>query len=301
MRLLRDIALVAGFDLMESLRSWRALLLLLLFLAGSVFATLIFVEVLNEIEQVAANALRVPATSRPGALTASLRQSDELIHALTNLVGEEQLVRQILGMPVLAIFYGWVALTFTPALSTFVAGGSVASERASGSARFALGRTGRTAWAVGKLCGQALVLLVGLQIAALGVWVVGMIRTTGMPPVETAVWLARMGLRGWVYGLPWLGLSLGLSQLTRSVYVAWGLCIGGLIVGGALRGALNLPVVVELAPAFIEAARTLLPGTHELDLWRPALVDRAPAMGLLAAMGVVGFTLGHLRFLRADA
>jgi hypothetical protein len=301
MQLLRDIALVAGFDLMDSLRSRRALLLLLVFFAGSVSATLLFVEILSQIEAVAASALRVPATERPGALTESLRGSTELIEALTKMVGEEQLVRQILDLPVLALFYGWVALTFSPALSTFIAGGSVAGERASGSARFALGRTGRTAWAIGKLCGQALVLLVGLQVAALGVWLVGRVHTTGMPALDTALWLCRMGFRGWVYGLPWLGLAMGLSQLTRSVHVAWGLCIAGLILGGALRGILRLPRVAALAPTLAESLLQLLPGTHAMDLWRPELADRAPAVALLCAMGVVAFTLGHLRFLRVDA
>ncbi len=301
MRRLRDIWLVAGADLRESLRSWRALLLLLVFAAGSVGAALLFIEVLSQAEAVAARALRVPATDRPGALTSTLRESQELLQVLNDLIGDEAVVREVLEIPPIALFYGWVALTFVPALATFVAGGSVAGERASGAARFALARTDRTSWAIGKLAGAALLLFVGLQLAAVAVWVVGALQTTGMPLAETALWLTRMAGRGWIYGLPWLGLAVGISQMTRSTYLAWGLCIGGLILGGALRGALNLPRVEAWDPALIGAVRVLLPGSHELDLWRSDWADRAPAAAILLAQGIVAFTLGHLRFLRADA
>lgn len=298
---LRDVLLVASADLRESLRSWRALLLLLVFAAGSVAASLIFIEVLSQAEAVAARALRVPATERPGALTSTLRESDELLQVLNDLIGDADVVREVLEIPPIALFYGWVALTFVPALATFVAGGSVASERASGAARFALARTDRTSWALGKLAGAALLLFVGLQLAAAAVWVVGALRTTGMPWAETALWLTRMAGRGWIYGLPWLGLAVGISQLTRSTYLAWGLCLCGLILGGLLRGLLNIPAVEAWDPGLVGAARTLLPGSHELDLWRASWVDRGPATAVLAAQGVVAFTAGHLRFLRADA
>ena len=297
----KDVALVAAADLRESLRSWRALLLLLVFAAGSVGATLIFIELLSQAEQAAARALRVPPTLRPGTMTETLRQSKDLVHIFNDLVGDEAVVTELISMPPLAVFYGWVALTFAPALATFVAGGSVAGDRASGAAHFALARTDRTSWAIGKLVGGALLLFVGLQTAALAVWVVGALRTTGMPLGETALHLTAMASRGWIYGLPWLGLAVGISQLTRSTYLAWGLCIGGLILGGALRGFLNLPWVEAWEPTVIGSLRVLLPGSHELDLWRSSWMERAPATFILGAQGAVAFTLGHLRFLRADA
>ena len=75
MRTLRDALVVAGFDLFESLRSRKVLVLLTLYLAGASAAAGIFVTVLREIENTVARTLAVGETSKPGTMTAQVMDS----------------------------------------------------------------------------------------------------------------------------------------------------------------------------------------------------------------------------------
>jgi hypothetical protein len=54
-------------------------------------------------------------------------------------------------------------------------------------------------------------------------------------------------------------------------------------------------------PTLGETLMQVLPRAHSLDLWRPDLASRAPAMAILVAIGVCWFALGHFVFRRRDA
>jgi ABC-type transport system involved in multi-copper enzyme maturation permease subunit len=306
-RTARDIAIVARFDLLDSLRSRRAVVLMLLHVLGSVASALMFVEVLSQIETSLAASLAVPVTDSPGAMSSSLMESDQFRDVVGGLVGDEELASELVRVPALALFYGAVALFVVPLLVALGSADAIASERATGAARFSFFRTDRTSWAVGKLVGQAVLLAVGLAAGALGVWCVGALQLSGFDATGTALWLVRLGARAWTFGLCWLGITLGISQLTRSVHWSRGLTLVALVVLGAGARILDsrwlLRELGQSSPLAVAASTVhgLLPAAQRLELWRPDLADRLPAVAILLAVGAAGFSLGHRRLLRSDA
>lgn len=300
MRRLRDALVVAEQDLAESLRSRKALVLLGMYLAGALAACGIFVRVLQEVETVVADGLRVARTERPGAMTTQLMQSDELRRVIEGLIGDAELAAELVQIPPMALFYGWVALTFVPPLVALTSGDAIAGQLSTGAARFALIRTDRLSWAVGKMLGQAALLAVGVSLGAVGAFLVGWSGLLSFAPVDTALWLLRLGARAWVYGVAWLGIVMGAGQLTRSVPKARGLALLALVVIGTLSVVLQVDWVVERAPVIADTVHQLLPGAHQLDLWRPDLGRRAIAVGALLTIGGIAFATGHLRLSRVD-
>lgn len=297
----RDAGIVAAFDLGESLRSRKVLAVLVLYVAGAAAAAGIFLMILRELENTLAAGLMVAGTRRPGTMTEALLASDEFRHMLAGLVGDEGLAASLVRVPPLALLYGWLAFTFVPVLAVLTSADAIAAERATGSLRFAIVRTDRLSWAVGRFGGQAALMAVGIAVGALAVWIVGLFAWSGFAPGPTAAWLLRMAGRAWIHGLAYLGLTLGASQLVRGANAARAVALGALIACGVLRLVLEWDRVTDHLPVVAPVVAALLPGSHTLDLWRPAFGDRLPALVALAAFGIAGFALGHLRFARSDA
>lgn len=296
---LRDAWIVARFDLFESLRSRKALVFLVLYVAGAVGATWIFTEVLQEVEEQLAEQLLVARTTAPGSLTQAVMESPELRGVLSRLVNDDALAEALLRIPPIALLYHWVALTFAPAFVALTSSDAISTEVATGSVRYALFRTDRTSWAVGKLFGQALLLLVGLALGAFGAWVTGWAQLASFEPGATALWMGRYLFTAFVFAFAHLGLVLGVSQLTRSVPWSRALGLLALVAVFAVNGWLGRDAVRESAPALIDSVRQLLPAAHRLALWRPD--GFVVASVVLVAFGVTAFAAGHLRFLRRDA
>ena len=299
--LFRDAAVIAAFDLGESLRSRKVLIFLVLYVVGAIGATLIFTEVLQEVEIALAEQLLVARTRDPGSLTQAVMESPELLRVISRLIRDDDLARALVRVPPIALLYHWVALAFGPVFAVLTASDTVASEVSSGSVRFALARTDRAGWILGKVFGQSLLLAVGIALGAVASWVTGWIQLGAFAPGATAFALARYAGTAYVYVWAHLGLALGVSQLTRSV--PWSRALGLLALVGVfgLHRFLERDAVVEAAPVLAGSLRQLFPVAHRLDLWRPGLEASAPALAILVALGAVYVGLGYLRFARRDA
>ena len=271
-----------------------------LYVAGAIAATGMFVRILQEIESVVAQQLRVAQTSRPGALTEKMLASEEFMGVVSGLIGDETLAQELLGVPPTALFYGWVAMMFLPPLVAMTSGDDVSGELATGSARFSLYRTDRTSWAIGRLLGQTMLLGVALALGAAGAFIVGSAGLVSFQWADTGVWLFRLTLRAWVYGFAWLGLVMGVSQCVRTPARARGLAVFMVVCVGGTGLALQADDVVTRWPVLAPTLYQLFPGAHQLELWRPALVHRLSASLALFTIGGVGFWLGHQRLLRMD-
>lgn len=288
----RDVAVVAGHELSEALRSRRVLILAMLYVGGAVAGTAIFIDVLESIETQLAQAVGVADPGGAGALTSGVMATPQFVDLMTKLISDRELATELSGLPPVALFYGWLALTFSPVLVILTASEAISQELAYGSIRFSLLRTDRLAFSVGKLFGQYVMLMVAVSAGALGVWVTGYL---GMPLFEgadTALWLCLLSVRAWVFAFAYLGLAIGLSHLTRSVPLSRAFGLLAMLVIGALWGLAKSDWAQERAPQLADAALTLLPRAHLLDMWRPALLDRAPATLMLFALGAGYFTLG---------
>ena len=294
---IRSIGLVAGFDLLESLRSRKAIALLLLYLIASLGGAAIFIHVLGELRDRIAQEAGVM-----GAMaTQALLRSEQLVELIGDLVGDEALARSLLSIPVLALFYGWFSMTFIPLLVILTSADSIASEIATGSARYALFRTDRLSWALGKLVGQLCLMTLGVVLGAAGAYALGLILYDGFAPGQTAWWIARLAARSIVYGFAYLGVALCASQLVRTRAMARALGLLLLFAVWLAGTLLRIPSLNEWSPQLVSAVRHLFPNAHSLDLWRPALLDRGVAMGALILIGLGFFALGFVRLHRRDA
>ncbi len=301
MRSLRDALVVAAFDLGESLRSRKVLVLLVLYVAGAVGSTVLFTEVLQDVEEELAEQLLVARTDTPGSLTQAVMESPELLRVLTRLVRDEALARALVRVPPIALLYGWVTLTFAPIFVVLTSSETIASEVATGSVRFALARTDRAGWALGKLLGQATLLAVGVFLGGIAAWITGAVRLSSFAPLDTALWITRYAATSYSFAFAHLGLTLGVSQLTRSVPWSRALGLMALVSAYALHGWLSREHVEAAAPVLTGSIRTLLPVEHRLDLWRTSAGDVLPAVIILLALGASYFALGYQRFARRDA
>jgi len=298
---LRAIALVASFDLMESLRSRKAVVLLLLYVAGSIGAAFTFLEALSSLEDVVADQLHVASTEQAGAMTGTLMKSEQFLDMVTQLVDDRELAETLVSVPAMALFYGWMSLTFAPILVTLTSSDAISTELGTGSVRFALFRTDRLSWAVGKLAGQASLLAIGIGSGALAVYLVGATQMAEFDATGTGWWLARMTFRSWLYGFAWLGLTLGVSQLTRSAARARGGSLLALFLASLVNVWLGGRWMGENAPVIGDTLAQLLPQAYRIELWRPELIDRAPALVMCLALGGLYFAAGHAIFSRRDA
>lgn len=301
MRQLRDAWVVATFELRDALRSRKALVLLVLYVAGAGAGTGIFVRVLSAIETALARTLQVAATDRPGAMTRALLDTREFHDIVARLIGDDQLADELVHIPPVALFYGWLAMTFVPFLVILLASDAVASDVATGTARFSLFRTSRMAWATGKLAGQAALVALGIAAGGVASYVIGWIFLSAFEPLATLVWMAQLGARAWVLAFAYVGLALGVSQLTRSTHWSRGLGLLALVGSGVAGEWLTSRWAEAHIPVISSSLVVLLPRAHELDLWRTLWWERLPACVMLIALGLCYFAAGHLRFARRDA
>lgn len=294
--------MVAVQEIYEALRSKRVLILALLFVGGAVAGTLAFVDLLESLEATLAQALAVAEPGKPGAVTAELMRSPELTRMLSRLVGDDALASQLASLPPLALFYGWVGFTFLPVLIMLTAAETISAELATGSIRFSLLRTDRLSFSLGKLAGQALLMTCGVCAGALAVWLTGYFALASFEASATAGWLALLSLRIAVYAFAYVGLAVGLSHLTRSVPLSRALALGSLLVLGVIYGvARHSDYVREHVPGLADGLLVFVPRSYMLDLWRVDLLDRAPALLMLAVLGTLFFACGYGYRARRDA
>ena len=176
----------------------------------------------------------------------------------------------------------------------------MSAEVACGSSRFALFRTDRLSWAAGKFLGQALLLGVGVVGGAGATFVVGLATLGIAEPWPLALWLGRMSGRAWVIGFAYLGIFIGISQMTRSVPWTRALCFLMLMFLGVGRLLVASDRVGRIIP-FNEVIVKVFPAAHKGALWHPDIAVRLPAIAALLAIGVLAFLVGHLIFTRRDA
>lgn len=295
----RNVGLVAGFDLYESLRSRKAIALILLYVVIAVGGTAIFASIVNKIfEQLSENL----GQELGPEMIDKLLDSKPVLELVTKLAGnDEALARELLTIPPLALFYGWLTTTFMPLVVVLSSADAVSSEVVSGSARFALFRVDRLGWALGKLLGQTLLMVVGIAVGALACYGIGVLALDHIAAGKTAWWLARMSFRGTFYGFAYLGIAMCASQLVRSNAAARALAIGLAFIASVLGAVFSAPALRAKAPAVIDAIHQLFPNAHSIALYRPELAGRLLGTGALVAIGLAWFSLGYWRFQGRDA
>ena len=297
--LLRTLHTLARHELQDSIRSRRVIVLCLLYLAGSVAATLLFVAVLQKTERALAQGLGVAVAPGAGSVTATLWKSDGFRRVLTDLAGSDSLALKLLDIPPLALFYGWLSFAFAPTLVMLTSSSRIAEEVWSGSARFVMFRVSRLNWCTGKFIGQALQLLGALLLSAAGAWLVGYFRMSFFNGGATALAMLGFVLRAWVYSLTFLGLALAVSQWCAAPNLSLALGFLSLIVLSVISG-LSGYFAGDGWRRVLDLVNALTPGGHDKDLWWGDAAHLVPAVTFLLALAFVYFAAGYARFSRRD-
>lgn len=296
---LHTILTVAGNELVDSIRSRRVLITILLYLAGSVAATLIFLHTLQGIEKQMIESLGLSATAKTGGVTATLWKSDSFRRLLTDLIGDRDLALSLLNIPPLALFYAWLSFSFAPLLIMLTSATRISEEISSGSIRYLCFRASRLHWIAGKFTGQALQLLVALLLSAIGAWVTGLVRMQSFEPLATATAMLVFTFKVWIYALVFLGLATAISQWCATPNLALTMGFLALIVLAILS-----PVSTHYAGDGVrrlwDIVNVLTPQSHRLDLWRDSATRVVPAAIFLVTLTVAYLLAGYARFARRD-
>jgi ABC-type transport system involved in multi-copper enzyme maturation permease subunit len=297
--LLRDIFVIARHELADSIRSRRVAVFLVLYLAGAMIACSGFISVVHRLEQQLSEALALSQSRAPGAVIDTVWKSRQFQDMITHLVGDPAIAREFFNIPVIALFYGWLAFVFTPLLVMLSASGRISEEVSSGSARFVLVRTRRQAWCLGKFAGQAVEVIVPLMLSAIGAWCVARFRLPTMDGGEALRTMIIYAWKVWLYSLPFVGLALGISQATRSPYLAM---TAGFIAWIALviLSAVSTHFVGDGIRQAWQLVQIVNPLDHQLDLWRTDPRHVVSACVFLVALAFTYLSAGYAVLARKD-
>ena len=296
---LRDVLIVAGQELAESIRTRRAILLLILFCGGTVAGTWAFTSFLRTVEMQLVDALGLDAGATGGA-TAALWKSPFFRRVMINMAGHNiALAEALLQFTPLGLFFGWLAMSFGPWLVVLSSSGRMAEEIGSGSARFVLCRTTRLAWAFGKFLGQAAQLLVALLLSGLAAWLTGLARFEAFSGAAVLRDVLLFAPKAWVYGLAFLGLVTAISMCCRSPGVANTLGVAAFLAITAIYHAARHYAGDGWRRIF-DAVQVMLPNGHYFDLMRPDWDHALPAALFLLALGLGYLFLGYARLMHQD-
>lgn len=290
------LRIITRFELAEALRSRLITVVLALYGAGAALGAYTFSRALEAAEA----AVR---QSELGTLSAHALPDDvvrryALPKVLAFFVHDEALLNELLGVEPLAIFYGFMALSFVPLLVLVTSGGVHAADIASGATRFVLTRSDRLTWSLGKLLGHAVLLALGLLVGALATGLVAFFR--GGIPASSVVWLLRAAFRAWVFGLAYLGIFSGVSLWARHPARARALSVVLLFVLWVGHALCESSFFIAQFPP-LQYLAWLFPAQYETLLWSPSWSTSLPAMFALLAIASAAFASGQLRFQRGDA
>jgi len=299
---LRDIALVARFELGEALRSRLLVVMLLLFVGGGALGAWSFTALLERIEANAAKVVGLDANRRPGKMVRDLSETRSYREMLRLFLGSQEKADYFAAIPPIVVFFGWVAFKATPWLVLFTASETIASDVASRSIRFSVLRTGRLPFALGKMAGQAAIMIGASGLAAVAFYVVAGSTLDGFEHGKTALGLLGTWPRVVLYTLPFLAWAMLASMATASPNMAKGLAIGGAVILSMLHSFTSGPALRRgpISNALCDFAQYVTPFGHHEGLSYPPGGALAGDIAICLALTVLYFTAGFAILRRRD-
>lgn len=294
--LVHDVGLIAGFDLRESIRTRRALVLTLLYTLIAAGVAYAYVEIVGAAE--AAIAQQVANIADPGeraaaAAAARMMESQAYEGTLHYVAGDPATTAYLASFPPIVLIFALVSLGLLPWLIALTSYDLIAGDLHLRTVRFVALRTSRGAFVLGKLLSQTLLVTAIAAIGMIPVFALGWVYLAGFEPLATV----RSLLSVWpilvCYAFAVLGPITCASQLTRTPGAARALAIG------LLFGLWLLSTWSSLTPG-LGALGYLTPFNYHSWFFDPDLKDRM--IGVIGCLGLcAAYTgLGFLRFRRRD-
>ena len=300
MRSLKRIFQTALWEWGGAIRSRRALVLLLLYLASAVLCMNGTISILGKMEKELSAMLQLPDSGETGVVSATLWKSKPFNRIIRSVVGESPVLDDISGRHPVELLYAWFVFFCAPLLAVLVAGTRVSDDLRSGAVRYMIVRETRLEWSLGKFAGQSLMVAVALAASALGATAVAFFRLPSGVAYSLFLPMLNWGLRAWVYSLAWIGLALGLSHLTRSPGRATAYGILAICLFGAVPPLFDFLHSAADWPDAVTHVRMLVPSGAEMSLWRFSPVPLVSGSFHLVTLALVYLMAGVAVFSRSD-
>jgi hypothetical protein len=295
---LRDALLVARFEILRAVRTWRALALFVVYAVAAAGATWMFAAFVGVMENNVAYQLGVMPTETPGAMLDQLVESDSWRDVVKEIVGSEHLVEHVLRVPPLAMFDLWFSFLVVPFFAASAAAECIAIDVRSRAIRYEAARTGRLELAFGRFLGQVALTAIATVLAAVVVWVTAWFTMVVADPLLLLGWLLSFVPRSLAFALPFVGMGVAASQLTASPAWARVIAFAGIASSWVVYGFARSSGTEWWAP-LADVALQVLPQGWLRGLWEPGAAWLLAA-GACAALTLTILTAGHLRFATRD-
>jgi ABC-type transport system involved in multi-copper enzyme maturation permease subunit len=237
----RDVALVARYELAEAVRSRLLLVIVLLFVGAGGVAAWSFTELVQSVEDNTARVTGAPQTRRPGATMRRIRESGSYRQGLRIFLRDDQKADYFAAIPPIVTFFAYFSFYFLPFLVLFTSAETISTEVASRSIRYAVLRTGRLEFALGKALGQALIIVGVTALAAVVFFGIAWASLGAFEPGATLLGMMAFWPRVLLYLLPFLGWAMFASMVTRSVNAARAVSLGGGVALSIVAGLVATP------------------------------------------------------------
>ena len=300
MKSLRRIWHTALWEWGEAIRSRRAIVILLLYLASALLCMNGSISVLGKMEKELASVLQLPDSEKTGVVSASLWRSKPFNKMVKAVVGEGPVLDDISGRHPVELLYAWFAFLCAPLLAMLVCGTRISDDLRSGAVRYMLVRESRLEWSLGKFAGQTLMVAVALAASSLGAAAVAFCRLSPSTAAELFLPMLNWGARAWIYSFAWIGLALGLSHLTQSPGRATAFGIFAICIFTAVPPILKLGTSAFGWPSALMHLEMLIPSGAEPSLWRSSAIPLMTGSFHLAVLGFAYLSAGAAFFARRD-
>lgn len=297
---LARIGRVAVTEWAVAVRSRRALVVTLLFLAVSGGLMYALVSVFASLEETLVETLNLPSSDSTGSVTMTLWKSKPFTRMIQHFAGSSLVFVDIQGRHPIVLAYAMLVFWCAPLLTLMVSASRVADDIRSGAARYWLVRVTRTEWSLGKMLGEALMLATAMGIGALAADAVVCARLAAADGIRLLPDVLDWTVRAWVYAFAWLGIFMGLSHLVKSGGKATALGVLAMLGAAAWEPMLKNLAENVAGLGWVGHLDALVPGSAWTLLWR-----RSPAVVLqgvvhLAALAFLYLALGAAVLRRRD-
>jgi ABC-type transport system involved in multi-copper enzyme maturation permease subunit len=291
---------VARYEWFDALRSKRALVVLLLYLMAAACNMYWSISLLGRLETELASVLQLPQSERTGIVSTALWRSKPFQRMMRQMAQNDAVLDDITGKHPAELIYAWFAFFYTPLLVVMVAGGRIAEDLGSGAVRFVIFRISRLSWTLGKFIGQALMIGFALLVSGIGAYAVAKVRLAGYGTPDLLSSMLRWSIRAWIFSIPYLGIALGLSHMTRSSSKATVLGILAITLSFAVSVWLRVVGSESGWGACLSYLEVVVPDAHKMNLWRSSLAPLLTGSAYLVTLGVCYLLLGYAFFRNRD-
>jgi ABC-type transport system involved in multi-copper enzyme maturation permease subunit len=288
------------YEWFDALRSRRALVALLLYMATSVGTMYGSISLLQKIEKQLASVLQLPASENPGAITTTLWKSKPFQEMMYRVTKNKEVYKDIQGKNPIELIYAWLSFFYMPLLVVLIAANRIPEEMGSGAVRYIAFRTSRGAWVLGKFFGQVSLIALAVILSGLCAYLVARLRLGHYAPLEVVWNMSFWAIRAWIYSIPFIGLIMGLSLFTKSASKATIFGILALVGLSVITGLTTYLSGETGWRALLPYIGSVFPADYEMLLWRSNAQALTTGTIFLITLGFTYLGIGYTFFKKRD-